>query len=118
MKVLESELKRAKRARTSFSVVMFDLDYFKSVNDNFGHLCGDALLTAVGKRMQELLRNSDVKCRYGGEEFLVLLPDTPIEGAVHVAHVPAAGDREPLGIVEWPDRLDHRKRRPRDCLPG
>ena len=87
MKVLDAELKRAKRARTSLSVVMFDLDYFKSVNDDYGHLCGDALLTAVGKRMQELLRNSDVKCRYGGEEFLILLPDTPIDGAVHVADV-------------------------------
>ena len=87
MNVLDAELKRAKRARSSFAVVMFDLDYFKSVNDDHGHLCGDALLTAVGKRMQELLRNSDVKCRYGGEEFLVLLPDTPIDGAVHVADV-------------------------------
>ena len=99
MKVLDAELKRAKRARTFFSVVMFDLDYFKSVNDDYGHLCGDALLTAVGKRMQELLRNSDIKCRYGGEEFLILLPDTPIDGAVHVANVL----REEIGklSVSW-----------------
>ena len=99
MKVLDAELKRAKRARTSLSVVMFDLDYFKSVNDDYGHLCGDALLTAVGKRMQELLRNSDVKCRYGGEEFLILLPDTPIDGAVHVADVL----RQEIGMlsVSW-----------------
>ena len=99
MKVLDAELKRAKRARTFFSVVMFDLDYFKSVNDDYGHLCGDALLTAVGKRMQELLRNSDIKCRYGGEEFLILLPDTPIDGAVHVADVL----REEIGklSVSW-----------------
>ena len=99
MKVLDAELKRAKRARTFFSVVMFDLDYFKSVNDDYGHLCGDALLTAVGKRMQELLRNSDIKCRYGGEEFLILLPDTPLDGAVHVANVL----REEIGklSVSW-----------------
>lgn len=84
MKMLDSELKRAKRARTSLSVAMFDLDYFKSVNDQHGHLCGDALLTAVGKKLQEMLRNSDIKCRYGGEEFLILLPDTPLPGAVHV----------------------------------
>jgi diguanylate cyclase (GGDEF)-like protein len=85
MKVLDAELQRAMRARAPFSLIMLDLDYFKSVNDRFGHLCGDAVLTAVGKRMRELLRNSDVKCRYGGEEFLVLLPDTPSEGAMHVA---------------------------------
>ena len=85
MKVLDAELQRAVRARAPFSLIMFDLDFFKSVNDRYGHLCGDAMLTAVGKRMRELLRNSDVKCRYGGEEFLVLLPDTPYEGATHVA---------------------------------
>ena len=85
MKVLDSELQRARRAQTPFSLIMFDLDYFKSVNDRYGHLCGDAVLTAVGTRMRELLRNSDVKCRYGGEEFLVLLPDTPYDGATHVA---------------------------------
>ena len=85
MKVLDSELQRARRGQTPFSLIMFDLDYFKSVNDRYGHLCGDAVLTSVGKRMREVLRNSDVKCRYGGEEFLVLLPDTPHDGASHVA---------------------------------
>lgn len=84
MKVLDSELQRAGRAQASLSLVIFDLDCFKSVNDRYGHLCGDAVLTAVGKRMRELTRNSDVKCRYGGEEFLILLPDTPFDGAVHV----------------------------------
>lgn len=84
MKILDTELKRAKRARTSLAVAMLDLDYFKAVNDQHGHLCGDALLTAVGKKLQEMLRNSDIKCRYGGEEFLILLPDTPIPGAIHV----------------------------------
>ena len=84
MKMLDTELKRARRARTSLAVAMIDLDHFKSVNDRFGHLCGDALLTAVGKKLHEMLRNSDGKCRYGGEEFLILLPDTPPEGALHV----------------------------------
>jgi diguanylate cyclase (GGDEF)-like protein len=85
MKVLDAELQRARRAQTALAVVMLDLDHFKAVNDRNGHLCGDALLTAVGRRMRELLRNSDVKCRYGGEEFLVMLPDTRLEGAAHVA---------------------------------
>ena len=64
---------------------MFDIDHFKDINDRYGHLCGDAVLAAVGARMREVLRGSDVKCRYGGEEFLVLLPETPIEGAKRVA---------------------------------
>ncbi len=55
------------------------------MNDRFGHLCGDAVLAAVGKRMKEVLRGSDLKCRYGGEEFLVLLPETPLHGARRVA---------------------------------
>jgi diguanylate cyclase (GGDEF)-like protein len=87
MKLLDTELKRAKRARSTLSVAMLDLDYFKSVNDEYGHLCGDALLMAIGKKLHEMLRNSDIKCRYGGEEFLLLLPDTPLAGAVHVANM-------------------------------
>ena len=50
-----------------------------------GHLCGDAVLAAVGVKMRDVGRSSDVKCRYGGEEFLLLLPDTPIDGAKRVA---------------------------------
>jgi two-component system cell cycle response regulator len=64
---------------------MFDLDHFKAINDNHGHLSGDAVLAAIGARMRAVLRGSDMKCRYGGEEFLVLLPDTPIGGARRVA---------------------------------
>ena len=87
MKVLDTELQRAKRTKTDFTVIMLDLDDFKSVNDEHGHLCGDALLTAVGRRMHELLRSSDVKVRFGGEEFLLMLPDTPQAGALHVARI-------------------------------
>ena len=87
MKVLDAELRRAKRARTDFSLVMLDLDHFKSVNDEHGHLAGDALLAAVGKKLNELFRNSDIKVRYGGEEFLVLLPDTHLDGTAHVAEI-------------------------------
>ena len=65
MKILDAELQRAKRSRTTFFLIMLDLDGFKSVNDEFGHLCGDALLTAAGRKMHELLRNSDFKVRYG-----------------------------------------------------
>lgn len=83
--VIDAELRRARRSQTPVSLIMFDLDHFKDVNDRHGHLCGDAVLAAVGKRMKEVLRGSDIKCRYGGEEFLVLLPETPLHGARRVA---------------------------------
>jgi diguanylate cyclase (GGDEF)-like protein len=64
---------------------MFDVDHLKDVNDRHGHLCGDAVLAVIGKRMREVLRGSDLKCRYAGEQFLVLLPETPLPGAKRVA---------------------------------
>ena len=82
---LKSELRRAQRGRTPLSMIMFDVDKFKGVNDTYGHLAGDQLLGEVGKRLGELLRTSDVKCRYGGDEFLLILPDTPTAGARQVA---------------------------------
>lgn len=83
--MIDAELRRARRSQTPVTMIMFDLDHFKDVNDRYGHLCGDAVLSAVGKRMKEVLRGSDLKCRYGGEEFLVLLPETPLHGARRVA---------------------------------
>ena len=85
MEVIDAELRRASRSLMPLSLLMFDLDHFKNINDTHGHLCGDAVLSAVGARMRTVLRGSDLKCRYGGEEFLVLLPDTPIAGAQIVA---------------------------------
>jgi diguanylate cyclase (GGDEF)-like protein len=85
LEVVESELRRARRSNSPVSLIMFDIDHFKDVNDRFGHLAGDAVLSAVGARMRDVLRGSDLKCRYGGEEFLVLLPETPVEGAKRVA---------------------------------
>jgi diguanylate cyclase (GGDEF)-like protein len=83
--VLDTELRRARRSHAPVCVIMFDLDHFKEINDRYGHLCGDAVLAAVGNRMRDVLRGSDLKCRYGGEEFLVVLPETPLEGATRVA---------------------------------
>lgn len=85
LEVIDAELRRARRSQTPVTMIMFDIDHFKDVNDRHGHLCGDAVLSTIGKRMKDVLRGSDLKCRYGGEEFLVLLPETPLHGARRVA---------------------------------
>ena len=85
LEVIDTELRRARRSQSPIALIMFDLDRFKDVNDRYGHLCGDAVLATVGRRMKEVLRGSDLKCRYGGEEFLVLLPETPLDGGTRVA---------------------------------
>jgi diguanylate cyclase (GGDEF)-like protein len=87
MEVIDGELRRSRRSHLPLSLIMFDLDHFKQINDGFGHLCGDAVLADVGQRMNAVLRGSDVKCRYGGEEFLILLPDTTAAGARRVAEL-------------------------------
>jgi len=85
MAVIDMELRRARRTGLPVSLIMLDIDHFKKVNDRYGHLGGDAVLAAVGAKLREVLRGSDLKCRYGGEEFLLLLPETPLEGAKRVA---------------------------------
>jgi diguanylate cyclase (GGDEF)-like protein len=67
------------------AVAMVDIDHFKSVNDSFGHAAGDQTLAAVGRALTAHLRTGDLVSRYGGEEFLVILPDTPPAGAMQVA---------------------------------
>jgi diguanylate cyclase (GGDEF)-like protein len=85
MGIFQTEMRRARRSQLPMSLIVFDLDHFKGINDRYGHLAGDAVLGAVGGRMNSVLRGSDLKCRYGGEEFLILLPDTPSQGALRVA---------------------------------
>ncbi|MGH9411092.1 MAG: sensor domain-containing diguanylate cyclase [Vicinamibacterales bacterium] len=77
----EAELRRADRAHTSVAVLMLDLDYFKSINDRYGHRAGDDVLASVGETLLKTLRASDVRCRWGGEEFLLILPDSNVERA-------------------------------------
>ena len=72
--LLTSEFARAKRTNTVLAVVLIDIDYFKSINDEYGHLAGDEVLREVGRRFSSGIRSYDAAGRYGGEEFLVLLP--------------------------------------------
>lgn len=75
----------AKRQKTNLCCIMTDIDFFKSVNDTYGHAIGDLVLKTVAKTIKKELREYDIPSRYGGEEFAVLLPDTPIEEAFKVA---------------------------------
>lgn len=81
----EKELLRSQRSGIPFSLLMVDLDHFKRVNDNFGHQTGDEILCAAVEQMQDSVRGIDVLCRWGGEEFAVLLPNAPREATRLVA---------------------------------
>jgi len=79
-------LNLSKRNKTDLSMIMLDIDKFKNVNDTYGHKVGDDVLITLASILQELTRNSDIICRFGGEEFLILLPETNINGALKIAH--------------------------------
>ena len=76
---LEQELHRSGRHHTGLGVIMADIDKFKSFNDSFGHTAGDIVLKEVGALLRRSVRTEDIVCRYGGEEFLIVLPDSSLE---------------------------------------
>ena len=78
---LETEFAYARRHRTMLSLVMFDVDHFKRVNDNYGHLAGDAVLVHLARIAQSMLRTEDVAARYGGEEFAIICRGIPLLNA-------------------------------------
>jgi diguanylate cyclase (GGDEF)-like protein len=82
---LGREIKRCKRHGIPLSVIFLDLDGFKGINDQYGHLAGSGTLTEVGAILAEGVRESDILARYGGDEFVVVLPETPASGALVIA---------------------------------
>jgi diguanylate cyclase (GGDEF)-like protein len=85
MDALEKEFQRAKRYGESFAVILIDVDHFKGVNDNFGHQMGDFVLRELAQILFQQLRGTDTVGRYGGEEFVILLPGTDLQGAASLA---------------------------------
>ena len=84
LETFERELERSRRAGTALTIALLDIDHFKLVNDTHGHLAGDAVLQQAAALLRQRLRQSDEIGRYGGEEFLILLPDTGGDGALTV----------------------------------
>ena len=82
---ITEELERAQRYHGSMSVIMLDIDKFKKLNDEFGHLLGDEVLRQVSSIFSAQLRKADVACRYGGEEFAIIVPETTGDHALAVA---------------------------------
>ncbi|MBK5254663.1 MAG: GGDEF domain-containing protein [Vicinamibacteria bacterium] len=82
---LDRELKRCRRTRASLSLLFMDLDGFKNVNDTHGHLAGSRTLVEVGVVLERTVRDADVLIRYGGDEFIILFPETPLAGGLVIA---------------------------------
>lgn len=87
MDVLEKEVEMTKRNKKPFSLIMFDLDHFKNVNDYFGHAAGDMVLKRVAEIVKERIRKTDCFARWGGEEFIILLPETSLNNVSDIAEV-------------------------------
>jgi diguanylate cyclase (GGDEF)-like protein/PAS domain S-box-containing protein len=82
---LEEEIERAKRSGNKFSLIMLDIDRFKSINDRFGHNAGDLVLQSLAEMIKDRIRKIDTLARWGGEEFVILLPDTTVKNAARLA---------------------------------
>jgi two-component system, cell cycle response regulator len=82
---LDREVLRARRHSRDLSLLMFDIDLFKRINDQYGHLAGDHVLRELARIVQERIRRDEVFARYGGEEFSILLPETALDGGVSLA---------------------------------
>lgn len=90
---LEREARRAKRHDTSIGIIMLDIDHFKPLNDVYGHDAGDVVLQELGLFLQRNTRGEDIACRYGGEEFLLIMPEAPVDNVIQRAKDLHAGIR-------------------------
>jgi diguanylate cyclase (GGDEF)-like protein/PAS domain S-box-containing protein len=116
---LERELTRVKRQGAPLGMIMLDLDHFKQYNDTYGHSAGDDLLSALGSLMKSQIREEDIACRYGGEEFLLILPGSSMEVTLERAEILRQAVKEmhlryrslkpitlSLGVAAYPDHGD------------
>ncbi len=85
LKRTEQEKNRFNRTKRPFALIMLDIDHFKSINDTYGHTCGDKVLVNVSRTLEKALRAQDILARWGGEEFICLLPETGLDGAKSAA---------------------------------
>ncbi len=83
--ILDMELEKAKRGKEKLSLIEIDIDFFKKINDTYGHIKADDLLAVLARVIQKQIRKSDIAARFGGEEFFILLPETSIIKAEKVA---------------------------------
>jgi len=83
---LDGEFERARRYKRPFSILMVDIDDFKKINDNYGHDTGDYVLRKIGEVLKTKTRRSDTQVRYGGEEFVLIIPDAGLRGAIQVGN--------------------------------
>ncbi len=83
---LDGEFERARRYKRPFSILMIDLDDFKKINDNYGHDAGDDVLRKIGEVLRTKTRRSDTQVRYGGEEFVLIIPESSLRGAIQVGN--------------------------------
>ena len=117
----QQEVARAKRSGKAFSLMLLDVDFFKKINDQYGHAGGDEVLRRLSRVLSDLLREVDSPARLGGEEFVVLMPETPLEGARLVAERVRAGMEATvvelgdgrlirftvsIGLAQWADGED------------
>lgn len=96
-------LNAARQTSRSLSLMLLDLDHFKQLNDAHGHLAGDRILEIVSARLSRMVRPGDCICRFGGEEFLILLPATPVDAALQIAERMRHTIAQP--VFELPDRV-------------
>lgn len=102
---LEFEVKRGKRSQSEFSIILADIDYFKKINDNFGHDVGDHVLTEFASVFSSRFRSTDKVGRWGGEEFLVILPNTGLQEAIMLAGEVRKSVSQSSLIPNMPNRL-------------